>query len=291
MDSAVEKLTRLNQHRRDGVRAPHKPLLVLMALGRLQRTGKSDISWVRDANELSTLIDEFGSGTSRGRSGAAYPFTRLRADDVWLLSEDVANDSVGELSSSEVVGRLTPEIERALLADPVRLASVAGRIVDAQFPATLRDDVLNAVGLAAAGLAPVLDPDTRKRDARFRQLIIEAWDRSCAFCEFDGRIDRAVVGVEAAHVRWFNFEGPDEADNGLALCSLHHKLFDRGVLGLRDPETVMVSRAYSANSSEGKRVYDLHDRRLRPRPGTQLPAPHHVNWHTDQVFRGDPLSA
>jgi hypothetical protein len=32
--------------------------------------------------------------------------------------------------------------------------------------------------------------------------------------------------------RWFAFDGPDTPDNGLALCSLHHKLFDLGALGL-----------------------------------------------------------
>jgi HNH endonuclease len=40
------------------------------------------------------------------------------------------------------------------------------------------------------------------------------------------------VGIEAAHVQWFNFGGPDSLDNGLALCSLHHKLFDVGVHNL-----------------------------------------------------------
>jgi hypothetical protein len=38
----------------------------------------------------------------------------------------------------------------------------------------------------------------------------------------------------------------DELDNGLALCSLHHKLFDRGVFGLDDDLTVVVSLRGSA---------------------------------------------
>ncbi len=33
------------------------------------------------------------------------------------------------------------------------------------------------------------------------------------------------MGIGAAHVQWFNVGvgGPDNLDNGLALCSLHHK--------------------------------------------------------------------
>ncbi|MFD9131082.1 HNH endonuclease [Streptomyces bottropensis] len=35
---------------------------------------------------------------------------------------------------------------------------------------------------------------------------------------------RAVVGLR----------GPDDVDNGLPLCSLHHKLLDKAVLGIGD---------------------------------------------------------
>lgn len=92
-------------------------------------------------------------------------------------------------------------------------------------------------------------------------------------------------------MRWFTFDGPDAPDNGLALCSLHHKLLDRGVLGMSDPETVQVSTTYSAVSETGKAVYDLHGKQLRPRPGTRLPAVPHIAWHQHEVFKGTALTA
>lgn len=92
-------------------------------------------------------------------------------------------------------------------------------------------------------------------------------------------------------MRWFNVGGPDTVDNGLALCSLHHKLFDRGVLGLSPGHAIQVSGRYSARTDEAKCVYDLHDRALEPRRGTALPAEPHVAWHTSQVFKGGALSA
>jgi putative restriction endonuclease len=97
------------------------------------------------------------------------------------------------------------------------------------------------------------------------------------------------IGVEAAHVRWFALDGPDDLDNGLALCALHHKLFDRGVLGLDDHLAVIVSQRFSARTSSGRAVYELHGRRLDPRPGTRPPAAAHVSWHRHQVFQGLPL--
>lgn len=92
-------------------------------------------------------------------------------------------------------------------------------------------------------------------------------------------------------MRWFAFNGPDSLDNGLALCMLHHKLFDRGALGLDDDLRVRVSRTFTARTDAGRAVYELHARALRPRPGTLLPAPEHVTWHNREVFRGDALAA
>jgi putative restriction endonuclease len=81
--------------------------------------------------------------------------------------------------------------------------------------------------------------------------VLEAWDRQCAFCGYDGQITGASVGIEAAHVRWFAFGGPDALDNGLALCALHHKLFDLGALGLSLGLQVMVSAKFSARTPAG----------------------------------------
>ena len=105
-ESPVDQLLRLRQHQRDGHRSPHKPLLALLALGRLATTGSSALTWSEVEEHLADLIAEFGtgSGTSRTQS-AAYPFTRLRSDGVWTLDRDVPMDLVGPLRAG-VTGRL-----------------------------------------------------------------------------------------------------------------------------------------------------------------------------------------
>ena len=297
MDAAgvVNALTALRQYQGDGRRAPHKPLLVLLALGQLNATGSSALKWSAVEERLGALLAEFGTATMTGPSAAAYPFTRLRSDGVWQLSRDVPNDIVGPLNSEPIEGHFSPEIEAELRRSPATLNAVARALVESQFPLTIAPDVLSAVGLdpdvvfSTAATMTVLD--ARKRDVNWRRQIVAAWDRSCAFCGFDGALGGAPVGIEAAHIRWFNFEGPDELDNGLALCSLHHKLLDRGAIGLRDPGTVIVSSSFSAVGAAGRAVYELHGRELRPRPGTVLPAPEYVMWHHAEVFKGDPLTA
>ncbi len=66
--------------------------------------------------------------------------------------------------------------------------------------------------------------------------------------------------------------------------------FDRGMLGLDDDLAVVVSQRFSARTPQGRALYDLHGRRLQPRPGTPLPAERHVVCHREQVFQGTALA-
>lgn len=81
-----------------------------------------------------------------------------------------------------------------------------------------------------------------------RELVLTAYEYRCAFCGYDGRIGTVPVGLEAAHVRWWAFGGPDDVENGLCLCSLHHKLFDKGVLGVGNGHRVLVSQRFVGHS-------------------------------------------
>lgn len=293
-EAVVERFASLRQHQRDGQRSPHKPLLVLLALGQIVATGRSDLAWSEAEVHLADLVAEFGrpSRTSR-RQSAAYPFTRLRSDLVWVLDHDVPMDDVGPLADHHVTGRFEASVESALRDNPALLNRVAHLLVETQFPPTIAPDVLVAVGL---------DPDLvlrvgvgeptveRRRDPRWRANILQAWDRQCAFCGYDGQIAGATAGIDAAHVRWFAFDGPDDLDNGLALCTLHHKLFDLGVLGLDEGHVIRVSAAFTARTPAGRMLYDLHGRELQPRPGTIPPGLQHVQWHGREVFKAEPIA-
>lgn len=296
----LERFVALRQHQRDGQRSPHKPLLVLLALGRLAATGSSELPWSAAESELADLIAEFGPPSRTGRAqSAAYPFTRLRADGVWVLDQDVQMDLVGPLASRLVTGRLESSVESALRDDPVLIGTTARALVLSNFPETVAPDVLAAVGFDPdAVLSPAVDLGDdrraamqRRRNPAWRTAVLQAWDRQCAFCGYDGQLAGASAGIDAAHVRWFTFDGPDDLDNGLALCALHHKLFDLGALGLDLNLRVLVSAVFTARASAGRAVYELHGRLLTPRPGTVTPSAGHITWHTREVFKGSPLAA
>ncbi|MEV0729873.1 phosphorothioated DNA-binding restriction endonuclease [Polymorphospora sp. NPDC050346] len=296
-EQVLARLSALRLHQRGGHRSPHKPLLVLLALGRLAASGASALPWSEARVRLGNLIAEFGPTSRTGRTqSAAYPFTRLRSDGIWVLDREVPMDKVGPLGADPVTGRFTPAVEELLAADPGLIASAARALVDSHFPDTVRPDVLGAVGLDPQVVLRAADrvPDPaarRRRNPDWRAAIILAWDRRCAFCGFDGQMYGATVGIDAAHVRWFALDGPDDPDNGLALCTLHHKLFDRGVLGVDLDLRIRVSDTYTARTGAGRAVYDLHGVLLSARPGTRMPAADHLRWHRRWVFKGEALAA
>lgn len=165
-------------------------------------------------------------------------------------------------------------------------------LLDLHFPASLHQDLCDAVGLEL-GLAEVdalAAPERRQRDRRMRETVLTAYEYQCAFCGYDGMIGTRPVGLEAAHVRWCAFDGPDDVDNGLCLCSLHHKLFDKGVLGMGDGHRILVSQRFIGRSEAAREhVTALSGRSLMgPHPCTPPIAAAHRSWHTSQVFHGSP---
>ncbi|GAA2026027.1 HNH endonuclease [Catenulispora yoronensis] len=277
---------------RGGERAPHKPLLLLLALGRLQHDGDGPLRFTDIEADLGHLLREFGPprATSPG-----YPFHHLTNDGLWVVTTENGEGSPGpgltDLRRSGAAGRLDPEFARSLATDPHLLAQVVRVLLDANFPPSLHAEICAAAGLdlEAAELASTTAPlpARRARSAEFRRDVLLAYEYRCSFCGYDGLLRNTAVGIDAAHVRWWAFDGPDTVANGLALCSLHHKLFDKGVLGLDEQHRVTVSAHFIGRSPSARTiVLDLLGHpMLGPQPGFDPLDPTHVTWHRQQVFQ------
>ncbi|WKU46080.1 HNH endonuclease [Streptomyces sp. VNUA116] len=297
----LDRTAKLRQWSRSGTRAPHKPLLFLYALGRFRQDADGELQYSAVEEDLKRLLTEYGPPN---RTTPAYPFHHLASDGVWEVRTDRGPGSPGsgvrELRAAGAAGRLAPELRAALLREPSLLGRMARVLLDLHFPPSLHGELCEAVGLepelelefGPAG-AERLSAVRRQRDRRMRELVLTAYEYQCAFCGYDGRIGAVPVGLEAAHVRWWAFGGPDDVDNGLCLCSLHHKLFDKGVLGIGDGHRVLVSQHFVGRSPAAREhVIALAGRSLiGPQPGARPVGAAHLDWHTRQVFHGSPRPA
>ncbi|MFD5336468.1 phosphorothioated DNA-binding restriction endonuclease [Streptomyces hawaiiensis] len=291
----LERTAKLRQWTRSGTRAPHKPLLLLYALGRFQEDADGRLRYSAVEEDLQRLLTEYGPPN---RTTPAYPFHHLVSDGVWEVRTDRGPGSPGtgvrDLRETGATGQLAPDLRAALRREPSLLGRIARLLLDLHFPPSLHGELCEAAGLELEpGEAEQLARVRRQRDRRMREMVLTAYEYRCAFCGYDGRIGTVPVGLEAAHVRWWAFDGPDDVENGLCLCSLHHKLFDKGVLGVADGHRILVSQRFVGHSAAAREhVIALAGRPLiGPQPGARPVAADHLDWHTSQVFHGSPRPA
>lgn len=293
-DEIIRAFDRMRVWQRGDQRAVHKPLLVLYALARVGAGGTAMIDWNDAEPQLKALLEEFGpdgSGSTRH-----LPFWHLQTDGLWQLEGPAsilarppsATPTLGELRDNHVRGGFPPALREALQRDPQLVAVVAQRIVDAHFPESIRSDVLAAVGLPAdLSAVASAQEQTRRRDPAFREKVLLAYQYRCGVCGHDLRLGRQTIGLEAAHIKWFQARGPDVVPNGIALCSLHHKVFDLGAFTiLPDSYQMIFSQHLNGSDESAGRILAYHGASLiLPQSPDYLPRPEFLDWHSKQVFK------
>lgn len=269
--------------------ALNKPLLVLFALGRLSR-GLREVSFTEAEADLNNLLREFGGDVHHPRPD--YPFWRLQNDGIWVVSPDsfqpnAAGDvPVTALREGGAKGRFSNEVLSWLLADRDRISAVAQGVLNAYFSDSFHQDLLNAVGI----FPPESVITRRRRDPAFRSAVLTAYRQRCAVCSQDIRIGALTVGLEAAHIKWHQAGGPDSIDNGLSLCSLHHKLFDLGAFTLSENRRILVSEHVTGTERLEEVLMRYHGNAIAlPAHNTQQPSLNFIHWHRHVRFRERPL--
>jgi putative restriction endonuclease len=101
----------------------------------------------------------------------------------------------------------------------------------------------------------------RLHQRAFRERVLEAYRRQCAFCRLrhEELLDAAHIIPDSAP------EGEPVVTNGLALCNLHHSAFDRFFIGVR-PDYVIEIRPDILEEGDGPTlryaIQGLHGQRI-----------------------------
>ena len=288
-EEIVQKFETLKVWQRGDERAPHKPLLVLYAIGKLMQGEDRLLPYSEVDAELGTLLREFGP--KRKQYHPEFPFWRLQNDGVWeipaayLVSQTSRGDArKSDLDKYNVAGGFTEEIARQLLDDTDLASQIVHETLCQHFPPSVHRDVLEAVGieLPLSGVCGV------KCDSVFLARVLKAYEYKCAVCGFDVRLRHQPVALEAAHIKWQQAGGPDTETNGLALCVLHQRLFDRGAFTLSQQLQIMVSDEANGSAGFQEWLMRYHGQMLGlPQRKSYSPDERYVDWHVREVFQGE----
>lgn len=268
-------------------RAPHKPLLLLHVLSRYRQGHERLFNYSSEIYEpLLDLLERYGP--QRRDQRPDMPFWRLKGDGFWELQNAELCSTNGscqpprrELIEYNVAGGFDAD-NFALVAKNHRLIdTLAQQLLEAHFPASIQEDIADEMGFD-------IRASLRQRDPKFRQMVLRAYNYQCAICGFNMRHDNAPIALEAAHIRWKQNHGPCEVPNGLALCAIHHKAFDRGSIGLDENMRVMVSGAVNGGGVVQRLFWDFAGKAIALPPVKEnYPGERFVEWHRKEVFRGE----
>jgi putative restriction endonuclease len=275
-------------------RAVNKPLLTLMVLSRAQREESNEFRFREIEDPLKKALRDFGP--PRKAYHPEYPFWYLQNDGFWtipgataLLQGGAQQPTARALADANAVAIVPETLWSELRRDPAQIGDLAEAILDAFWPDSIHETI-------AAELDLDLDLDrrerasrSRKRDPQFRPMVLRAYERRCAICGFEARLGDALLGIEAAHIHFKVDDGPDVVTNGLALCSLHHKAFDLGAIGITTDLRIIVSQDLTGNGP-ARRIFIEHSGEPINRPQTveDLPAAEFLRWNERYVFHGPP---
>jgi len=167
--AAARLLAAIAGLRRQGQTAPHKPLLLLLALERLRRGLPRLVAYTEIEQPLRQLLDAV-SPSHRG-SHPEYPFWRLQADGVWEVRSSGELPSPGSntdptasvLRASNARGGLLVDFDRLLRQRPELLDRAVETVLQ-HLPPDARAAALAGAGWEGATLptaAAAHQPDTQ----------------------------------------------------------------------------------------------------------------------------------
>ncbi|BBI31322.1 phosphorothioated DNA-binding restriction endonuclease [Cohnella abietis] len=275
-----KKISNLSIWKKNGQRAPHKPLLLLYALSMLQQN-VTLLPYEEIRMKIRKLLFEFGP--MRKSYHPAEPFVRLTTDGIWNLNIPINKRQIFEkqLIIDHAVGGFSDAVLSLLKGNGKLIQEVVEQLLNDHFPETMHQDITEELSLQLSWVT------NRRRDPNFRNKILKAYEFSCAICGFNVRLGHNLIAVDAAHIQWHQAGGPDIEENGVALCSLHHKLFDRGVFTITGDRQVLVAEEAHGTQGFEEWLMRYHGKTIRSpiRPVYQ-PKESFIEWHVREVFRG-----
>lgn len=219
-----------------------------------------------------------------------YPFWRLQNDELaevspvgpYILRSKDKEPTKTSLLEQNAHGGLLAEDHQMLQNDLEHQTLAIHKILDAHFPRSIHEDILDFFGLRLSGLRES-DLNT---DGEFKENVLNAYGRTCAFTGYSLSYRGSNPDLEAAHICWPQAGGNDVVSNGIAMTTLFRKLFHLGLVTVDESLAIRFSNALRDSGDSASSVLNLEGRLIRsPESKRDSPDPASLEWHRTWVFR------
>lgn len=125
----------------------------------------------------------------------------------------------------------------------------------------------------------------RLRDASFSERVLRAYGYACSMCGVQLRL------IDAAHIAPVATVNNDSTNNGVALCALHHRAFDRALISMDEKYHVVLnpdrlSALESEHRTRGLRTFQRNLLALLALPPALNDRPHPDHIREGNRVRG-----
>lgn len=304
-----KKLTKLKRDTKEGIKAPHKPILLLsileaIAVGEI-RENRIEIT--------ADLVARFKDNWKRlvvsntFQPNFSLPFFHLRTSGFWFLKTYVGKQILITSSKSiKSFAQLKDSVEYAyfddalfeILLQPKAREEIYQILIAKYFNG---NDRIQKQGGLFEILANQILNDTSNEYQRqidkadeeevfvrcgvFKKVVPKIYDYSCCISGMRVISGFDIQMVDACHIVPFSVSHDDTITNGISLSPNFHRAFDRGLISLNKEYRVIVSNSFTESdtsfalkSFEGKRI-------LLPNEKHHLPSIENIRWHNEKIFK------
>ena len=296
--------------------APYKPIL-LMAIMDLVAQQIIDRNMIQLNADLMDAFDLYWVRVVGGdrASNPVMPFNYLRSEGFWHLVEvDGAEPELRHVDRNEIFRRiksqtLLAQLDEALfqlLRVPESRDALRRVLIETYFAPESRPIIVAVSHITTSSFAYSRDLLNRSRgrftlqeppaveamyvaevrSTAFRRVIAAAYNHTCALCRIRIVTPEGRTAITAAHIVPWRHSHNDDPRNGMALCGLHHWIFDQGLIGVSTAYAIQVSPLLRLAMQHADPVLALDGQTIvRPQERSLWPARAALRWHLSSIFR------
>lgn len=305
----LKKLGHLNRAIIKGVKAPHKPILLLSVLESIAfgeiKENKIEITPLLVARFKDNWIRLVK--TDIFKPNFALPFFHMKKEGFWeiqtfygkeiFITSSHSINSFSQLKESVAFAYLDWDLFNLLQESSIR-EEIYQFLMSKYFDHSekihrqsgivdkVTEQILNEPSIVYQKQIEKADEEEIfVRCGVFKRVVPKIYNYAC--CISDMRIVSRydIQMIDACHIVPFSVSHNDTITNGISLSPNFHRAFDRGLITINENYQVVISNSFTENltenslkSFEGKQIF-------LPKEKQHFPDIENLRWHRDNVFK------